>query len=1849
MKIKKYMLIIFILLTLVNITCIAAMDNNTFTTNISQNISNINTDEQINILTQKTENINEIHQTTENDQLSFSMHPPDDNYYNNKKGEIYHTQLILTIENFTTFSTANTTMNVHLDWDLYMSKDYYDTCQIRIYENNTKIHAFNVSDQNNAEYEHNAHQTLDVTFPYTIKDRTELKAVILQIESNTLSFEEIKKINLTNLNNNNIIVNNTYFSNENWTNQIKYLKKAINDAPTNSIIYLNNMEILNDEDITITIDKNITIIANNTIINGLDHGTIFTINSQATLTLINLTFTNISTNYIMQNNGNLKIVNNNFNNNIGRLISNNGNLTIEDSIIENTTKYYALFLNNIKTTSENGLIYNKKTLNIKNTTFNNINLNPLTNNNKKLDWNAIIVNYGKTIVTDSKFTNINYRTIYNNAILEIKNTIMENITSTDIFSHTIQYTRQLNNTGKYFSYIRATSSLEGGAIYNIKHSTITNTTFQKITGKSGAIYNKKTLNITNTTFQSINNGAIYNNEDLTISNSTFQTISGEAIYTKNANITNSRFQTISGKALYNIGTLNINNILINKSTGIHNDGILTINNTIINKCGGIYNNNQLNVNNTLFNRCSGVGAAVYNNNIANIENCEIIENHGDADTKWRYVEQPNGQVFSYIVEVYSGVIYNYKNAKINITKSIIKNNDITEESNGNWDTYYGIIKNDGEMKITGCILDGNKPREWSTFWGGDGSINIYNTGKLTYKYNYLLNTQYYTGNIHKPSSFLFNTGNGACDVNYNFYCLKPSSIFANANYNYYFVPYFGEYIPIKLNETRNITLSLGLTNGADYMTFNDWDKLLTPGLNATITTIDENGKYKNITTLLKDKYTFNFNYTHVKGEYIIYSNILNFKSSALVDVGKEFAEMEVNYNNITYKEGNITFHIKIKGNLTTQPTGNITLRYKNKKIILNLTDSECSFTIPEILKPDNYTMRIDYDGDDEYFKILNQYFIFAVYKIPTNITVVAPEVKYGQTGLITITITPGEAKLKGKLYINGIYTKNADTQGHRILRINRNPGVYNISVVFESDEYYMGGVANTTFIVSKWKTNLTLTCKDIDAGEDAIVNITIDPGDVRGDAILIINDVNQTIFINNTVTPITISNLQNGTYHVSVYYPGDKKYAPSNASTTFTVSMKTTKLTVNITSNDDLTGNIRVNTDYNDCTGKVGVYINNDNVLIMNLTNGSCNFPVKFKRGNNYIYIHYIGDKYYSYASWNTTRFIEGKAIINTNYNHTIDEQELGYYIIKIFDSDNNPYEYTNFTALFQNKEILLTTDDNGVAKLPIQCRAGTYNITVKYKNTVKKSTVVVNAARMDIDIKDILAGEDETITIKLPYNATGNITFKVDNAVISKRLSNGLAIVNISALTLGEHKLTVFYSGDNNYTDQKIEKIFSIKHSLSQIIASSSSVTYGEDVIVTSKVTSGASGSVTFVLNHETITVNLTDSQANAVFTNVPAGNYVITTRYNGDKTYKGSVCDVKINVKKAVPNIMVNTSPLLLNENIRIDALLNNDAMGNVTFHIQGQYSPRNRTVNNGVSSWLISPLSKGSYNLIVTYCGDRNYESITTSKILVLNQNETVLNVNIGDVNADDDLMVYATLNSDNKYKITGNITLEINDKYYKVVVSDGVGLRNLGEFKAGRYTYTATYTGSDLFSMSTIKGSFNVRGNSYKITGNKNIVQYYGTYKSYKVRLLNNNVPVKKAIITVKINKKNIKVKTDNKGYATLKLKLKAGKYSITASYKKVTVKNKVTVKPILITKNMVVKKGKTVTYTAKLLNKYGKKVKNKKVIFKVKGKKYIVKTNKKGIAKIKIKKLKVGKYKIQSIYGKVKNTNTIKIK
>ena len=223
----------------------------------------------------------------------------------------------------------------------------------------------------------------------------------------------------------------------------------------------------------------------------------------------------------------------------------------------------------------------------------------------------------------------------------------------------------------------------------------------------------------------------------------------------------------------------------------------------------------------------------------------------------------------------------------------------------------------------------------------------------------------------------------------------------------------------------------------------------------------------------------------------------------------------------------------------------------------------------------------------------------------------------------------------------------------------------------------------------------------------------------------------------------------------------------------------------------------------------------------------------------------------------------------------------------------------------------------------------------------------------------------------------------------------------------------------------------------------------------------------------------------------------------------------------------------------------------------------------------------------------------------------------------------------------YDIYGNplkntkVLFELDDynDYEPTTDSNGVALLNIlidnGNHKISAYNPSSYNISHDYIKV------FDV------ITGGRNISMHYDDGSTYKVRVFDNNGNPLKANekVTFTVGNKKTTVKTDKKGYATLKLNYKSGLYTVTAKYKDFIIANIVYIKPVL--KSLTSFKSKRVTPAIKFKVKYlGKNKKNKKIKIKFNKKTYSAKTNKKGIAAFNLKTpKKVGLYPLKVVYKK----------
>jgi predicted outer membrane repeat protein len=228
--------------------------------------------------------------------------------------------------------------------------------------------------------------------------------------------------------------------------------------------------------------------------------------------------------------------------------------------------------------------------------------------------------------------------------------------------------------------------------------------------------------------------------------------------------------------------------------------------------------------------------------------------------------------------------------------------------------------------------------------------------------------------------------------------------------------------------------------------------------------------------------------------------------------------------------------------------------------------------------------------------------------------------------------------------------------------------------------------------------------------------------------------------------------------------------------------------------------------------------------------------------------------------------------------------------------------------------------------------------------------------------------------------------------------------------------------------------------------------------------------------------------------------------------------------------------------------------------------------------------------------------------------------------------------------------GMVSVVIGGKTYSANVKNGSATIEIPNLNAGNYDVNVTYGERNLDSSAKFKVS---RQNAVIIAVNKAYVINYGGKYSVTIKDANGKVISGKKV-SFKFNAKNIaSAITNAKGIATVSLTAKIMKATKTGkknlliqfndlNYNSALKTVKITVnkeRTKLIAKNKKFKRVKKVKkYTVALKNSKGKALKKVRITLKVKGKTYNAKTNGKGKATFKIKKLtKKGKYKATVTY------------
>ena len=966
-------------------------------------------------------------------------------------------------------------------------------------------------------------------------------------------------------------------------------------------------------------------------------------------------------------------------------------------------------------------------------------------------------------------------------------------------------------------------------------------------------------------------------------------------------------------------------------------------------------------------------------------------------------------------------------------------------------------------------------------------------------------------------------------------------------------------------------------------------------------------------------------------------------------VSKVDSTMDVTVNDIVFGGDLIVDAV-----LPDDATGEVVITVNGVDYHVSIENGKATGTISGLAAGD-YTVAIKYVGDDKYVGVEVAENV-NVAKAQPVLGVVIADVDYGNGFVIEATLTGvNSAPLSGNVIVTVAgkeYTVKV-TDGKGIAAGDRlAAGTYAFAAAWAGDDNYNIVTENGDFKVNKVDSAIDVAVDSIEFGEDAVISVKL-ASDATGEVVITVNGEDYTAAIENGVVSVTVSGLKADDYTVEVKYAGDNNYNEATGSAEFSVLKITPDMDVFVDGTvfgGDLTVDISLPAG---ATGDVIITVKGEDYILANCTEAVVDGKVTktiggLDAGYYTIAVKYAGDD--NYNAVDVTKGVNvakaqpvlGVVIADVDYGN-------GFVIEATLTGVNSAPLSGNVIVTVAGKEYTVkVTDGKGIAAGD-RLAAGTYAFAAAWAGDDNYNIVTENGdfkvnkvdSSVAVNVNNIKVGEELTITVNVPSDATGDVTVSVDGKEYKVAIENGKAVKTISGLKADDYTVTVKYAGDNNYNEATADAEFSVsKISDYNMDISVPEIKEGVNSTISVDLPKDATGTVTVEIDGKKYTANVIDGTANVIVSGLSAGDYNITTVYSGDAKYDSMTKKGNITV---IPNVNVNLDvsdvEMIYHDGSRLIAKLT-DFQGKpivnatIYFSINGVTYAKTTDANGTASIGL--NLESGAYPVIVDYNGSASYSKI--SKNITVTINPSIIADDLVKMYKNDTKFSAKFLGSDGKVLADTQIKFNINGVLYsRITNNDGVGSLAIN-LRPGEYVLTAynPVTGE--------QQGFNITVKSLIVT--QDLTKYYMNASSFQATIYDKNgsLAVGKNV-TFNINGVFYTRTTDENGVASLAINLRPGEYIITTIYEELDIGNNVVVLPTLVTSdlNMTYRDGSK--FTAQTLDGQGKPLVNQNVTFNVNGRLYFKTTGDDGVASLTIN-LMSGKYIITSYWNDFQTGNTI---
>ena len=681
----------------------------------------------------------------------------------------------------------------------------------------------------------------------------------------------------------------------------------------------------------------------------------------------------------------------------------------------------------------------------------------------------------------------------------------------------------------------------------------------------------------------------------------------------------------------------------------------------------------------------------------------------------------------------------------------------------------------------------------------------------------------------------------------------------------------------------------------------------------------------------------------------------------------------------------------------------------------------------------------------------------------------------------------------------------------------------------------------------------------------------------------------------------------------------------------------------------DKLGNVWVNT----IEGIIGANIESGSNIFKISNAGTSGRPVV--GDNNVVYCFGNNNVIFALNAggiiWNTTVPDGiGKVLAIDNENNVLYTVNAKGMVYKIDSLTGNISEFYNIEATVSSAIMigangtLYLGDDKGTfwiigsdGKLLDSCNFGsaivgmpamdkTGNIYIGTKNTFYVLTSKMES-NISVDVQNINVGDNATIIATLPANATGNVTFTVNNKEYIVAIENGSAKLNVENLLSGTYDVLVRFMGDNNYLPSENNASFIVSKVPTNMNIAVDNINVGEDAVINITLPNEISNElVSVTIDGKSYTVLINNGKGSLILSNLVANSYPITAKYDGNYKYTEGENTTTLTVAKMSSAVNVTANNIKFGEEAVINIAVPNVSLGVATVVVNGKSYNVAIVDEKGVLN--IYNLAAGDYNVDVTYLGDNKYLSSTNAANFTVSKvSDYNMTVDIADIVKGENATITVSVPEDG----TGSVIVTINGTDYKGTVVNGTAKVIIPGLDEGSYKVVTFYTGDNKYDSMVVNGTITVNKNTRTTLIMDDVVKYFGGSQKLIAKLVDGfGNPIANATVYFTINGGVYARITDENGTASIAIRLLPGEYKASALFNgtkdhdKATANATVTVKSTIFGNDTTLYFRNGTQYIAKFLDSDGKALANTDAKFNINGVFYTRVTDENGIARLNIR-------------------------